>query len=416
MNPKFTSQFYFCPNFFSYDSYSGCSHGCKYCFGMWQSLTNRSWLCTGRNFLKPIPLSNLSLHKILKPTTHGLSKDELHLKEAIKLKMPLHIGGLSDPFQPIELKARITKRSLETLNYFDYPYIISTKNKIALEYLDYFKANKTVVQVSITNFLDDYYNLEPNASSPLERLDLVNTLVKEGIYTVVRLQPFMPWLFDDEDLEDFIIKIRRANAVTVEFLKVQAFSNPMLKAIYQDLENTLGIRFKDCYVGTPDKELPVGYKLPSLLKLKGLCSKYRLPFYSADNALRVLGVGPNCCGFPEGYFDSRYTTYQNRLPFIAKDKDVGFFDIYGTVSDLLLIKNLSTWLNTGSDYPRFKSANFLGFITLAWNNLKHPNNPANFFGNIKPTGNKEDGFLTYYHDKDWVENALSQRSIGDFFG
>jgi hypothetical protein len=39
---------------------------------------------------------------------------------------------------------------------------------------------------------------------------------------------------------------------------------------------------------------------------------------------------------------------------------------------------------------------------------------ANFFANLKPTGNLEGGYRTYYHDKEWINRILSQRGLAFF--
>ena len=98
-----------------FDTYEGCSHGCKYCFVKHKySIDN----------IKPLN------------TTKGLKR---FIKGGRNLEtkwcdwnIPLHWGANSDPFQSCE---RAYRKSLECLRIFaetGYPVIISTKNPVML--------------------------------------------------------------------------------------------------------------------------------------------------------------------------------------------------------------------------------------------------------------------------------------------
>ena len=419
---RFTSQFCFCPNFFAADTYQGCEHSCKYCFSYWGSLCNASWVKSGKKFVEPMPLKGgaNTVRNILNAERDNtkLGLQDTRLKTAMDLRMPLHIGGLSDPFQPRERTSLQTYELLKALKEFNYPFVLSTKNVLAGEYLDLLEGS--VLQVSLIGFNDKVKALEPRASTPEERLELIRLAKKEGIHTVVRLQPFIPDLLDSEELDEYFKNIAwsRANSVTVEFFKMMTFvrTNPVMKEISKILGYDIVDRLsRNGTPGSSDSEFSSAFKLPLMNRLRAFADKYLIGFYSADNSLRVLGDGPVCCGYPEDFFDSKYRAYGNRAPFIAKARSkVTFFDIYDDVPDVLAFRDVGGFLNVQSDNKFFTNTCFFDFIRESWNSLTHPNNPAKFFANLIFTGETDNRFNIYYHDKDWQEKLLGRTNLFKF--
>ena len=104
--------------------------------------------------------------------------------------IPLHWGGCSDPFQPIEKEY---KSSLECLKVFaetQYPFIVSTKGRIIVEpeYLDLIKKCNCVIQISAV--CSEYDKLEEGAPPFEGRLEMIKKL-SEHKRTIVRIQPYM---------------------------------------------------------------------------------------------------------------------------------------------------------------------------------------------------------------------------------
>lgn len=427
----YTSQFYFCPNFFSADTYKGCAHGCKYCFARFTALTNAS--CVGDpNYFDKIEQVNLnSLRQIL--WGHKMAVDEAKLHKAVEIGMPLHIGGLSDPFQPFERVKGWTKTFLQILNNTPYPYIISTKNALIAdrEYLDLLKTQKeTVVQISLIHYHEKLKLLEPKASEPWERLRALQVLGEEGIYTVCRMQPFIPWLYtSDDELKEFIGFLSKAKvkAVTVEFLKLFNFQTPAILQLYKEMSEALGVnllsfyrKWRDTAILGNDLELDIRFKLPWMLKLRDFVHQAGMKFYSADNALRVLGDGACCCGYEEGRFpNNHYESFGNKLPFIAEQKgEVTFYDLYAEPPSVLTFRDTTGFLNSQNRdrYWERKNWNFMDYIKTAWNDSQHPNNPANFFANLKCSMFKREGYFIYHHDKNWMDDVLNNTKLEQYKG
>jgi DNA repair photolyase len=113
------------------------------------------------------------------------------------------MSGVTDPYQPIEAKLRVTRSIVEILADCRQPVSFITKNKLILRDLDLLKelnAHRAVsVAVSITSLDKELARrMEPRASSPIDRLKTVETLAGAGIPVAVMTAPIVPGLNDNE--------------------------------------------------------------------------------------------------------------------------------------------------------------------------------------------------------------------------
>ena len=257
--PRCGSQVILCDLPMRIDSYYGCSHKCKYCF-------------TLRKGARPIEMGESP--KALLGFIEGKRNTESRWCD---WDIPMHWGGVSDPFQPIEGKY---KRSLALLKVFaatKYPVIFSTKGKIvaAPEYLDLLRKCNVVGQVSMLS--PQYDKMEPGAPSYLERLRIVENLIPVCKRVNVRLQPYTVDIFDD------VIESLGAYAnlgvygVTIEGIKVWYKQKGL-------------VRVAGDYV-YPKAVLESHYQ-----KIKTEAHRVGLKFYCGENRLRDMGDSLCCCG------------------------------------------------------------------------------------------------------------------------
>src|SRR5437868_6484939 len=115
----------------------------------------------------------------------------------------LVMSGVTDPYQPVEKKLRITRGCLEVLAKFRNPVGIITKNRLVMRDIDFLRElaryNAAAVNISVTS-LDSKLQrvLEPRTSLPEARLDAINQLRAAGIPTGVMVAPIIPGLTDHE--------------------------------------------------------------------------------------------------------------------------------------------------------------------------------------------------------------------------
>jgi len=115
----------------------------------------------------------------------------------------LVMSGVTDPYQPVERKLKITRRCLEVLAKFRNPVAFITKNRLITRDIDLLSElashNAAAVNVSVTS-LDPKIQqvLEPRTSSPAARLDAVAQLRAAGVPVGVMVAPIIPGLTDHE--------------------------------------------------------------------------------------------------------------------------------------------------------------------------------------------------------------------------
>jgi DNA repair photolyase len=133
-----------------------------------------------------------------------LSK-ELKKKE----KGTIGISTVTDPYQPIEKKFRLTRYCLEQLINYDFPVHIQTKSSIINRDIDIIsKISNPEIMISIGT-LNDYERkiLEPSSSSIKERINILSIFSEIGIKTSVFFGPIYPTVTEENLLNFFNILI-----------------------------------------------------------------------------------------------------------------------------------------------------------------------------------------------------------------
>ncbi len=113
------------------------------------------------------------------------------------------LSGVTDPYQPVERRLRITRRCLEVLAKFRNPVGIITKNRLVTRDIDVLRElaehDAVAVNLSVTS-LDRKLQriLEPRTSPPQARLEAVAQLRAAGIPVGVMVAPIIPGITDHE--------------------------------------------------------------------------------------------------------------------------------------------------------------------------------------------------------------------------
>ena len=196
----------------SINPYRGCEHGCIYCFAR-PTHEYLGW-SAGLDFESRI---------MVKEDGPELLRKEL---SSPKWKpQTIVMSGVTDCYQPIERKFRITRRCIEVLAEFRNPLAIITKNHLVTRDIDLLsqlaRHNAVIVNLSITT-LDPTLTpkLEPRASLPNHRLAAVRELSAAGIPVNVMVAPMIPAITDHE-LPSIIDAVAEAGAVSAGFLPVR---------------------------------------------------------------------------------------------------------------------------------------------------------------------------------------------------
>ncbi len=157
--------------------YVGCQHGCSYCYARFMKRFTghkESW----GDFVD------------IKVNAPDLLTKELKKKR----KGTVWVSGVTDPYQPLEKKYKLTRRCLDLLVQNDWPVIIQTRSPLVLRDMDIFKkSDKIEVGLSITTADDEIRKVfEPQAPSIMSRLKAIDSLHQNGIKTYVMIAPILP--------------------------------------------------------------------------------------------------------------------------------------------------------------------------------------------------------------------------------
>lgn len=170
--------------------YRGCEHGCAYCYA--RPTHEYLGFSAGIDFESRI---------MVKPDAPRLLRQAL-MKPSYE-PAAISISGVTDCYQPVEKKLRITRGCLEVLEEFRNPVYLITKNFLITRDVDLLAGlaahQAAAAFVSITS-LDPKlaHVLEPRASSPQQRLEAMKILHQAGVPVGVSLAPVIPALNDHE--------------------------------------------------------------------------------------------------------------------------------------------------------------------------------------------------------------------------
>jgi len=174
----------------SLNPYRGCEHGCIYCYA--RPTHEYLGFSAGLDFESKI---------MVKTNAAELLRAEL--ESPSWQPQTLVMSGVTDPYQPIERKLRITRGCLAVLAKFRNPVAIITKNRLVTRDIDLLRDlaafNAAAVNISVTSLDPNLQRvLEPRTSSPEGRLDAIRQLRSAGIPIGVMVAPIIPGLTDYE--------------------------------------------------------------------------------------------------------------------------------------------------------------------------------------------------------------------------
>ena len=175
---------------YSLNPYRGCEHGCIYCYA--RPTHEYFGLSAGLDFETKI---------FVKEEAPALLR-EMFASRRWKPE-PVAIGGVTDPYQPVEKQLKLTRKCLEIFAEFQNPVMLITKNHLVTRDIDVLSKLAQVravsVCVSITTLAENVRRvMEPRTSPPDQRLAAVKALSEAKIPVGVLVAPVIPGLTDHE--------------------------------------------------------------------------------------------------------------------------------------------------------------------------------------------------------------------------
>lgn len=310
---QLTSQFKFCPNAFRVDMYRGCDFGCKYCFANMEAFHETG---TGLSVWREADINNVKRKFELAFDTDKESKSVI--VELLRHRVPLHCGGMSDPFQSRERELKLTKQLIEISNAYDYPICFSTKASYfpgnTNEYEKLLNPKIHAFQISIMGYHQEYIKewetnttsiMHPN--SVVSRAEFVQYLRDLGFWCSVRIQP----IIDITEAMRLMYYLESTPSYySIEHIHVISDSYGAQRALDTYIEK-MGIR--DLFVRNGGvTEFRYDIKKRHAEKLIQIANRFGVKVGVADNDLHHMSQSRCCCGIDTigGAFDN-YLKYNS---------------------------------------------------------------------------------------------------------
>lgn len=282
--PKCGSQVAICDYPVRFDTYKGCTHNCTYCFAS-----------------RKTDISNIKSDESPETLRSFIQGKRGNDTAWCDWQIPIHWGGMSDGFQPIEKEQKRSLRCLEVLSETQYPCIISTKGALIAEspYIDLIAKGNIVVQISALGTL--YDKTEKGAPTFEQRLAMMAKVSKAAKRLIVRAQPYIP-------------------DVKKEFLQnIQKFKDAGAHGIVIE-----GMKFLKAAKGTvklgADHVIDQKVLERDFTEIKNKCHELGLTFFCGENRLRHMGDSLACCGtgdmegFKGNYYNLNHLIYDKDKP------------------------------------------------------------------------------------------------------
>jgi DNA repair photolyase len=162
---------------YTVNPYTGCGHSCLYCYATFMKRYTGHTEPWGE-FVDAKVNAPLLLAKQLSRAERG----------------SVILSSVTDPYQPVEAKYKLTRSCLIALSDCDFPVEILTKSPLVLRDTDVIvKCGRIEVGFTITTEDDRVRRIfEPLAPSIEQRIRALQTLHEKGIRTFVFIGPVLP--------------------------------------------------------------------------------------------------------------------------------------------------------------------------------------------------------------------------------
>jgi DNA repair photolyase len=383
-----SSQFPFCGIPLRLDSFSRCQFACRYCFASARGGAG------GQARIQTADPKRLARRLMRLETSRqpGSVLDELLLA-----RIPIHFGGMSDPFMPLELDSRITLDLLQILAEHRYPTLISTKGSLVDrdEYVSLLARPNFAVQFSLTTLSDELSaRIDVGTPATSVRLQTLRTLTAAGVKTAVRHQPVLPTRTAEAAELIAISAEYGAGHYSLEHLKLPVevgwqHRDSLSDAVGFDLANY----YADRHAIRVGREwiLPIGERLDEVMRLKAIANSCGLSFGAADNDLLHLSDGSVCCSGADLLGIGKGLQF-NFLSAVRTGLIGNPITFQSIAHEWRPTRPIAEYVNSRSRQP---NESFDSFIRSRWNGVQNGPSPQAFHGVLDTGDVDREGMKIY---------------------
>jgi DNA repair photolyase len=235
--------------------YRGCQHDCWYCYARYT-----------HEYLQ-LPLGMFQHVVFAKVNAATVLRKEL-MRRSWKREL-VNLGTVTDPYQPIERRYRITRQMMQVFMECDTPVVLSTKSHLVLDDLD------LLTEFSRKLFLNIVFSLtstdeklkrmlEPSTATVKQRFKAAEQLAKAGITVGVVMSPIFPALTDSRENMEKVVRMAADSGVSyflADTLTLRSSARQYLLPYLEEHFPEVVPRYKALYRGDyPPREIVKGVK------------------------------------------------------------------------------------------------------------------------------------------------------------
>jgi len=210
--------------------YQGCQHRCGYCYATYE------W---SPEFYDSVYAKSNSPQILEKQLRLWKLKRQIH---------PVMISSATDAYQAAELKFGLTRKCIEVLQKYNFPYYIFTKSTIIkrdLELHERYKDNCIIVWSITTSDEIIRRCIEPGTPPASTMFEVISKFTDFGIRCCINIDPILPLITDSSDnIESIINNSRKANVkyISGAILRLRRDIWERMKTILKLLDIKNGIK------------------------------------------------------------------------------------------------------------------------------------------------------------------------------
>jgi len=175
---------------YSLNCYTGCSHGCVYCYA---------------RFMQRFHPHTEPWGEFVDVKVNAVEV----LKRQLRRAAPgdVFVSSACDGWQPVEAERKLTRQCCELLVKHGFQVNALTKSSLILREFDIFAGGRARIGVTVTTLDERLRRLwEPRASRVEERFDVLREAHRAGLKTAVMFGPLLPFLSDSREAIDALFR------------------------------------------------------------------------------------------------------------------------------------------------------------------------------------------------------------------
>lgn len=204
---------------YSLNPYTGCSHGCVYCYAA-STLNDRDLaLRWGDTIFVKTNITELLTHEV-----------------KVKKRGVVGVSTVTDPYQPPEALYKLTRRSLMILKENGFRISIQTKSSLILRDKDIIEPKIFDVGITLTTMDPNIAKiLEPMTPPPITRVKVLREFANLGVETWIFLGPLIPTINDDVyNIEQIIEIAKETNSyILYDKLNIRKYVSEILSPVLE---------------------------------------------------------------------------------------------------------------------------------------------------------------------------------------